>query len=72
MSRTSTAQPRAQSDDEPDVLELAFALGQRMTGEVPIAPEDREPPEVDRSTSDEVEPSARQPSTSGTRRLESR
>ena len=42
MSRTSTAHPQGSPADEPDVVELAFALGQRITGEVPITPVDRE------------------------------
>ena len=53
MNRTPTSRPQDSPDDEPDVLELAFALGQRVTGEVPITPEDREPPEVYPTDEDE-------------------
>ena len=57
MSRTPTPQPQDSPDREPDVLELAFALGQRMIGEVPITPEDREPPEANLPAEEEPEPS---------------
>ena len=46
---------------EPDVNELAHALAQRMTGEIPITPEDREPPAEDQSADEPVRVRERQP-----------
>lgn len=52
-----TRTPAQESPGDPDVIQLAYLLVQRMTGEIPITPEDREPPETDCRTSDEPEPS---------------
>jgi len=49
--------PRDDQDHEPDVNQLAHALVQRMTGEVPITPEDRVPRKAaDDSTEDLAAP----------------